>query len=400
MITTTSSPAPLTLFSNDESPFDVPQIVPDFASSSAPSLLDNLRQSGTKLWLPERVVFTPAALEYAHGKRIYERVRALGLPIEIEKNNRITGLRGDDERATYNKSKRTLAVVVAPPSQFKLQPIPPSADWQFHLAEGCPAHCQYCYLAGSLSGPPVVRAYANLDEILENLKNFVAPDAQAPSATSSTRTTFEVSCYTDPLSLEHLTGSLSHCIAFFGREMPLAQLRWVSKFDGVDELLSIEHSGATRCRVSVNAPWVSKRFEGGTAQVAARLAALRKLATPRDQGGGGYAVGVVVAPIMAIDDWKDEYSLLLDDIEISLDFPCDLTFELITHRFTPGSRDVLQGWYPKSQLDMSEEGRELKRNKFGGAKYVYPRDKMKEMRAWFSAEIARRFPHATLLYWT
>ena len=53
------------------------------------------------------------------------------------------------------------------------QPIPPSADWRIDLARGCPAHCQYCYLAGSLTGPPVTRVYANLDEVL-------APIATSP----------------------------------------------------------------------------------------------------------------------------------------------------------------------------------------------------------------------------
>ena len=59
-----------------------------------------------------------------------------------------------------------MAVVVAPPSTIKPQPIPPSADWRIDLAEGCPGHCQYCYLAGSLSGPPITRVYANLDDVL------------------------------------------------------------------------------------------------------------------------------------------------------------------------------------------------------------------------------------------
>jgi spore photoproduct lyase len=62
-----------------------------------------------------------------------------------------------------------MAIVVSPPSRRKLQPIAPSADWRFDLAEGCPAHCQYCYLAGSLSGPPVTRVYADVDEILGGL---------------------------------------------------------------------------------------------------------------------------------------------------------------------------------------------------------------------------------------
>ena len=147
------------------------------------------------LWMPERVMFTPAALEEPWGQQILARVQSLDLPVEELPRNRLTGLRGEDERDTYNKSKRTLAVVTAPPSAFKLSPIPPSADWQFHIAEGCPAHCQYCYLAGSLSGPPVIRVFANLPQILGNLAAFER---------SGETTTFEASCYTDPLGIEHL----------------------------------------------------------------------------------------------------------------------------------------------------------------------------------------------------
>jgi spore photoproduct lyase len=134
-----------------------------------------------KLWMPQRAVFTPAALEHAHAHRILERCEALRIPVEKLKRNAVTGLRGDDERATYNTAKRTLAVVVSPPSYLKLSPIPPSADWQYHVAEGCPAHCQYCYLAGSLSGPPVVRAFANLEEILGNLANTKKLNRPSPN---------------------------------------------------------------------------------------------------------------------------------------------------------------------------------------------------------------------------
>lgn len=340
--------------------------------------------------MPERVVFTPAALDEPHGQRILQRVQNLNLPVEIEKSNRLTGLRESDERATYNKAKRTLAVVVAPPSQFKLQPIPPSADWQFHIAEGCPAHCQYCYLAGSLSGPPVVRAYANLDAILDNLARFEKLNQD---------TSFEASCYTDPLSLEHLTGSLSRAIEYFGtRERGF--LRWVSKFDAIEPLLHLNHNNQTRCRISLNAAPVSNRLEGGTASLQNRMHALRQLALPVSQGGGAYPIGVVLAPIMAMENWQRHYTQLLDDLHRVLDFECDLTWELITHRFTPGSRDVLQSWYPKSSLDMSDEGRDIKRNKFGGTKYVYPKDQMKQMRGWFEREIAARFPYSRVLYWT
>ena len=42
----------------------------------------------------------------------------------------------------------------------------------------------------------------------------------------------------------------------------------------------------------------------------------------------------------------------------------------------------------------------MKRNKFGGLKYVYTKDVMNELRTFFETEIAVRFPEARLLYWT
>jgi spore photoproduct lyase len=331
------------------------------------------------------VLFTPEALALPWGERIHERVVALGLPVERLRSNRLVGLRGKDERETYRLAKRTLSVVTAPPGQLRLQPIPPSADWQFHLAQGCPAHCQYCYLAGSLQGPPTVRVYANLPEILANLAAYEQPGRI---------TTFEASCYTDPLSLEHLTGSLAETIRYFGTR-PGAGLRWVTKFASVEPLVGLAHEGRTRARFSVNAAPVSRRWEGGTAPVAARLAAAATLA--RD---GGYPIGLVVAPIVALDDWQTHYAALLDEAAAALPEGCDLTFELITHRFTPGSRDVLAGWYPNSTLEMDPAARSEKRNKFGGVKYVYPRDTMRALRDWFDAAIAERFPRARVLYWT
>ncbi len=102
--------------------------------------------------MPRRVVATPAAHDHPHGLRIIERVEALGIEVERLRSNRLTGMRGATERETYARAKSTLAVVVSPPSRRALQPIAPSADWRFDLAEGCPAHCQYCYLAGRSPG--------------------------------------------------------------------------------------------------------------------------------------------------------------------------------------------------------------------------------------------------------
>lgn len=338
-----------------------------------------------RLWMPDRVLVTPAALDEPYTQQILERVRSYNLPVEELPRNRLTGLRGEDERETYSIAKRTLAIVTAPQSQFKLSPIPPSADWQYHIAEGCPGHCQYCYLAGSLQGPPVIRVYANLPQILENLGRYERSDAL---------TSYEVSCYTDPLGIEHLTGSLAESIRYFGTREN-AQLRWVSKFSHVDGLINLPHNGHTRARVSVNAAPVSQRLEGGTAPVEERLQAIRRLGKE-----GGYPIGIVIAPIMPMEDWRSHYTALLDRMSELIDFDCDLTFELISHRFTPGSKEVLKGWYPNTKLDMDEATRVVKRNKFGGMKYVYDAKTMRELRQFFESELARRFPKGEILYWT
>lgn len=341
-------------------------------------------------WSPKKVLFTPDALDQPYGGELYENIKLKGIPVEVLKNNRLTGLRGEDERETYRIAKSTLAVVNAPPSQLKLQPIPPSADYQFHLAQGCPAHCHYCYLAGSLSGPPVIRVYANLPQILENLKNYFRPGAV---------TSFEASCYTDPLSLEHLTGGLSKTIAFFN-QFEEAHLRFVTKFTAVEPLLSVNHQHHTRARISLNATEVARALEGGVPNIRARIEALKKLALPKASGGGDYPVGVVLAPIIPIDNWKQHYSILLKEISEAIGFASDLSFELITHRYTEGSRNLLQQWYPNTRLDMTEDNRSRKLNKFGGIKYVFNKEMMAEMKSFFYAEISKHLPRAKILYWT
>ena len=146
------------------------------------------------------------------------------------------------------------------------------------------------------------------------------------------------------------------------------QLRFTSKFDAVEPLLGLAHHGRTRMRASIH-PARFARFEGGTSPVASRLAA---------------------------------YAELIDQASVALSGvgDPDLTIELITHRFSPTSRVVLQRWYPGSGLEMGTEGRTEKRTKFGSIKQVYDAATMRALRTFFEAEIARKLPYARILYWT
>lgn len=351
-----------------------------------------------RLWVPKRVLVTKSARQWPLTDRIVSRARDAGAQIVDLPHDRIAGLKGETTAETYRNAKTTLAVVVASPSKLRPQPIPPSADFRFDLATGCPAHCQYCYLAGSLKGPPVTRVHANLPEVLGRLPSCLGQGTITSRSAdrAGEGTTFEASCYTDPLGIEPMTGALSETIEWFGRWDADVQLRFTTKYDGVEPLLRIAHHGRTRARFSVNAEPITRRFEGGTARLDDRLAAMGRLAE------AGYKVGLTIAPIMPLDGWRDHYRDLLARAARALSRTNrgDVTVELITHRFTPGSKAMLTEWYPATALEMDEQVRTEKRTKFGSIKYVYPKELMAEMKAFFSEEIASTFPDGHLLYWT
>ena len=352
---------------------------------------------GLRHWRPRRVVITRDARKYAHGLAMAERCAAAGLPVEEATGNAVRLPSQPDARWAYADAKATLAIAVAPPGKLKLEPIAPSADWRLDLAQGCPAHCNYCYLAGSLKGAPITRAYANIEEILGAAYAYLGRGTITSRSADRAHegTTYEASCYTDPLGIEHLTGSLGHMIERFGEWDANAQLRFTTKFADVEPLLALAHNGRTRMRASVN-PAAYARFEGGTHKVADRLAALARMA------GAGYPIGLTIAPIIAAEGWESAYGGLIGDAAAALAgiADLDLTIELITHRYTEGSKAVLESWYPGSALDMSGAQRTIKRTKFGTSKTVYDKTTMGALKAFFHDRLAADLPDARILYWT
>jgi spore photoproduct lyase len=100
--------------------------------------------------------------------------------------------------------------------------------------------------------------------------------------------------------------------------------------------------------------------------------------------------------------WQEAYDALLDDVAATVaGVPhLDLTVEVITHRFTPRSREVLLGWYPRTRLEMDPAARATKRGEHGNLEHVHRPEVMAALRAWFEAALAERLPTARLLYST
>lgn len=345
------------------------------------------RRKNTLQFTPELVYFEPDALNYPKGQRIYEWAEQQGLPIrETTSHNQIRDLPGESETEKYKIAKRTLVVGVR--KTLKFDTSKPSAEYAIPISTGCMGHCHYCYLQTTLGSKPYIRVYVNIDDILGAATQYI--QEREPEITR-----FEAACTSDPVGIEHITGTLKELIEYMG-EQPFGRLRFVTKFHHVDPLLGAKHNGHTRFRFSVNADYVIKNFEPATSSFEERIEAAGKVAR------AGYPLGFIVAPIIWHEGWEDGYAELLYKLgeALPVEANTNLTFELIQHRFTKTAKRVIELRYPKSKLEMDEAKRKYKWGRWGQGKYVYPDDQAEALREFITERIFNTFPEAKIEYFT
>ncbi len=251
------------------------------------------------IFKPQRVYFERDALRYPLGEKLYALFKEAGTEIRYTtSHNRVTGLPGETAAQCFREAKRTLVVGVRRTLQFP--GCRPSAHYQLPLATGCGGLCQYCYLHSTLGRRPYPRIYVNLEEILAAAGRHIRD--RLPEFT-----VFEGSATSDPLAVEHYSGSLARAIAFFGgREN--GYLRFATKQSAVEGLLGLAHRSKTRARFSINAAAVSRAYEAGVPPVGARVEAALKMRA------AGYPVGFMIAPVFVYRGWEKEYRELLRQV--------------------------------------------------------------------------------------
>lgn len=337
------------------------------------------------VFTPKRVLFEKDALNYPLGEKLYRQFNHAGIPLQwVPSHNRITGLPGKTPQEAYLEAKRTLVVGVR--RTLKFETCRPSAHYQLPLTTSCTGKCEYCYLNTTLGNRPYLRVYVNIDEILARAGEYIkerSPDV----------TLFEGAATSDPIPVERYTGSLKRAIEFFGNE-ELGRFRFVTKFTDVDSLLAADHRGHTRFRFSINTPHVIKRYEHDTPDIEDRLAAAARVA------GAGYPLGFIIAPIMVYPGWEEEYRKLVVNLGKTLGPAADrdVTFELISHRFTARAKKRILEVFPATTLPMNEEERKFKYGQFGYGKYLYPKETLQEMDSLFRRELEKNFPGSRVEY--
>ena len=150
--------------------------------------------------------------------------------------------------------------------------------------------------------------------------------------------------------------------------------------------------GRTRVRFSRQRRPVAGRFEGGTATMPQRVC--RRCGRWRS---AGYPVGLTIAPVMPVDGLAGRRTAqLLDDVAAARRRGAGPGPDrrAITHRFTPGSKEVLLGLVPAHPAGDGRGRPHPEALQVRRRQVRLPRDVMAEMRTWFAAELGRELPPA------
>ena len=339
------------------------------------------------MFIPRRIIFEKNSLDYETGQNIYNYFKDNN---EIEKiiisNNKIKQNipDTDDIYKFYRQGKRTLVVGVK--KGMKFQSCKPSANWQLPLYSGCMGQCQYCYLNTNLGDKPYIKVNVNVDDILNQAQQYI--NERLPL-----KTVFEGSATSDPLPLEPYTNSLKRTIQFFSNN-PNGSFRFVSKYSDVDTLLDIEHKGKTEIRFTLNTQKVIDNYENATAAIKLRLGAAKKVAEAE------YPLGFIIAPVFIYEGYKEDYKKLLLNLKETLpgNLKHTLTFEVISHRYTTRAKNIITQVFPDTTLPMNDEERKYKYGQFGYGKYIYDKDTLDDMKAFFKETISNIFPDGFIKY--
>ena len=176
--------------------------------------------------------------------------------------------------------------------------------------------CMYCYLVCNYNKCAYLRLFVNREQMLEK----IIKTAQK----CEKELTFEIGSNSDLILENTITGNLIWTIENFANTEK-GYLTLPTKFDMVDSILPIKHNGKIIIRMSMNPEEIINKVEFGTSRLKQRIIAINKLAE------AGYKIGILIAPIILVENWKQLYTELIQrlSVELSEKVKKEAFFELI-----------------------------------------------------------------------
>ena len=326
----------------------------------------------------DSVYYEKAALDYPLGLSLKDKY--LGLQwIEVESHNRIPEL-SSSENKDFTKLKRHLVIGIRKTHKFVENHK--VSDWLVpYTSSGCRAMCLYCYLVCNYNKCSYLRLFVNREEMLGNLirKAAAAPVPQ----------TFEIGSNSDLVLENEVTGNLAWTIETFASE-GRGSLTFPTKFDMIQPLLDLNHREKTFFRMSFNPAEIIKSVEYGTAPLVARIKALNAMAE------AGYPVGMLIAPVILLPEWKRLYGELINRLadELCSKVKNSGIIEIILMTYSFVQNAINKDAFPRAENLYDTKlmtGR-------GRGKYCYRNEVRAEAEDFIRQELRSKLPSMRILY--
>lgn len=327
---------------------------------------------------PEKVFFEPSVLEYELGKILKEKFAQVPW-IPIESHNSIGELQRNPNKE-FIKMKRYLIIGVR--KTHKYVPNHKVSDFLVpYTSSGCSASCLYCYLVCNYNKCSYLRLFVNREQMMDKL---IKTSAQATK-----ELTFEIGSNSDLVLENTITQNLEWSIERFAKKEK-GFITFPTKFDKVETLLALDHRGRTIVRMSVNPQLIIQKVEIGTSPLKKRIEALNQLCY------AGYKVGLLIAPIVLVENWRELYAQLIEQLanELSEKVKKELFIEIIFMTYSYVHRMINNEAFPQA-IELYDQS--LMRGR-GPGRYCYKEDVRQEGELFLREEIAKKLGGIPILY--
>ena len=330
------------------------------------------------MFIPDAIYYEEAIKGYDLGISLLKKYENIPKFV-INSHNNIEEMRSKENKE-FPKMKKNLIIGVR--KTHKYEENHKVSDYLVpYTSSGCTAMCMYCYLVCNYNKCAYLRLFVNREQMLQKIIK--------KANESDKNLCFEIGSNSDLILENTITNNLAWTIKHFSKSEK-GLLTFPTKFDMVDPILDIEGKEKIIVRMSVNPEEIINKVEFGTSRLNERIIAINKLAK------AGYKIGILIAPIIMVENWKYLYKDLVIKLEneLSPEVKKDVFFELIFMTYSYIHKMINHDAFPNA-IELFDKDLMTMR---GRGKYMYKMDLKEDGKNFMSDLIYKHFPNNTILY--
>lgn len=330
------------------------------------------------MFKPDSIYFEKDIENYPLGKELLEKYANIP-KFEIQNHNNIPEMR-NKSNSDFPYLKRHL--IIGTRKTHKYTENHKVSDFLVpYTSSGCTAMCLYCYLVCNYNKCSYLRLFVNREQMLDRIIKT--------SEKNEKNLTFEIGSNSDLILENSITNNLVWTIENFAKSKK-GFLTFPTKFDMVDPILNLSGKEKIIIRMSVNPSELITKIEFGTSNLENRITAINKLCD------AGYRVGIIIAPIILVPNWRNLYEELMKTLYMNLNEKAKSTifFELIFMTYSYIHKMINQEAFPNA-INLYDPNLMTVR---GRGKYCYKKEIREEAEIFFRKLLNEYFPNNKLWY--